>query len=97
MQATSILARAADLVGGDRRAQHGDAAALHATIARLWNVYLCARPGRMIEAHDVAMMMALLKVARTTTGAHNEDNYVDGAGYIAIGGQLAQPEKGHED
>jgi hypothetical protein len=90
MKATSILGRAADLVGGDRAKQHGDAHALHATIARMWNVYLSTKPGRMIEATDVALMMALLKVARTTSGAHNEDNYVDGAGYLAIAGELAQ-------
>lgn len=99
MKATSILARAADIVGGDRRTQHGDARELHALVARLWNVYLCARAnrGHMIEPSDVAAMMALLKIARTATGAHNEDNYVDGAGYIAIAGELAQPEKGHAD
>ena len=34
-------------------------------------------------------MMALLKVARTKLGNLNKDDYVDGAGYLAIAGEIA--------
>jgi hypothetical protein len=34
-------------------------------------------------------MMTLLKVARTKIGSHNPDDYVDGAGYMAIAGEIA--------
>jgi hypothetical protein len=39
--------------------------------------------------HDVAIMMALLKIARTQTGVYNRDDYVDAAGYIALAHRLA--------
>jgi hypothetical protein len=40
-----------------------------------------------IEPHQVAMCMALVKVARSMeTG--KVDNYIDGAAYFAISGQL---------
>lgn len=35
------------------------------------------------------MMMALLKIARCTTGQVKLDNYVDLAGYAACGGEIA--------
>jgi hypothetical protein len=40
-----------------------------------------------IEPHHVAMCMALVKIARSMeTG--KVDNYIDGAAYFAISGQL---------
>ena len=36
----------------------------------------------------VAMMMALLKIARTKTGSPNKDDLIDGAAYLAIAGEL---------
>ena len=33
------------------------------------------------------MMMAILKIARTTTGS-SSDSYIDGAAYIAIAGEI---------
>ena len=41
-----------------------------------------------VTAYDVAMMMALLKIARTKTGNPNKDDLVDGAAYLAIAGEL---------
>ncbi len=41
----------------------------------------------IVEAHDVAMMMILLKVARTK-GKKKRDNYVDIAGYAALAAKL---------
>ena len=37
-------------------------------------------------------MMVLLKVARTKTGAHNPDDYIDMTGYAAIAAELADRE-----
>jgi hypothetical protein len=45
--------------------------------------------------HDVAIMMALLKLARTQTGTYNRDDYVDAAGYVALAHRLAAA--GHEE
>ena len=54
------------------------------TIADFWSVY----KGVKFSASDVAMMMALLKVARIKSGGGTEDSFVDLAGYAACGGEL---------
>ena len=57
-------------------------------IARLWNAYLGDRCVGL-SSEDVALMMMLLKVARSQTGAAAEpDHYVDMCGYAAIAGEL---------
>jgi hypothetical protein len=50
----------------------------------------------IIEPHDVAQMMVLLKIARATYG-DSRDNFVDEAGYSAIGAMLNTPEEKDED
>ena len=42
-----------------------------------------------IDATDVAMMMALLKIARIAGGAGTRDSFIDLAGYAACGGECA--------
>lgn len=54
------------------------------TIARLWRVYL----DTPINAHDVAMMMVLFKVARAKSNPGHTDNLVDIAGYAACAAEL---------
>ena len=54
-------------------------------IADFWSTYL----DRRIAAHDVGAMMALLKVARIRSNYKHPDNWVDGAGYMACGGEIA--------
>lgn len=88
MKCVEIATKAAELIGGDRARQHGDKRTNHENIAVLWGGYL----GVELTAHDVALMMALLKIARTKTGSHNPDDYVDGVGYLAIAGELAEIE-----
>ena len=85
MRARDVCRRATDLVSGDRARQHGEALAAHTNIAVLWSAYL----GMPITACDAALMMVLLKVARTKTGAFNLDDYVDAAGYAAIAAEMA--------
>jgi Domain of unknown function (DUF6378) len=89
--AGSICARAAELVSGARAASHGDKLENHANIAALWNAFLGDRlpAGRKLTALDAALMMALLKIARTKAGAHNQDDYVDLAGYAGVAGEIA--------
>lgn len=41
-----------------------------------------------ITADQVALMMVLLKVARTKTGGLNIDDYVDMAGYAGVAGEI---------
>lgn len=42
-----------------------------------------------IDATDVAMMMALLKIARIAGGSGTRDSFIDLAGYAACGGECA--------
>lgn len=89
--AAAICQRAGELVAGDRQSSHGDKMEGHANVAALWNAYLRGRQHERfaLTPKDVALMMALLKVARTKTGAHNPDDYVDLAGYAGCAGEIA--------
>jgi len=94
MNASDICKKAESLVGGDRAATHGDKLQNHQNIAALWQVFLNQQlpPQCHIEltALDVANMMELLKIARRMAGAHNIDDYIDGAGYAACAGEIAE-------
>lgn len=82
--ASGLLDTAKDLVAGPREHQHGSKLKNHQNIARIWSGYLVNMGGKPVDAHDVANLMELLKVARRQHGAHNMDDYVDGAGYSAV-------------
>lgn len=96
MKASQILESARNLVAGDRNKQHGDKTINHAAIATMWDAYLTARAisdrGRQnapLGPEDVANMMELLKVARRLNGTFNADDYIDGAGYAGVAGEIA--------
>ncbi len=93
MNASDICKKADSLVGGDRAETHGDKLTNHENIAALWHAYL-VRSGYngliSITALDVANMMELLKIARRMAGAHNIDDYIDGAGYASVAGEIAE-------
>ena len=84
MKTIEILETASKLVCGDRQKTHGDKYANCKNMADIWNSYLGDKLVDSITAKDAAIMMALVKIARTKTGTHNEDDYVDGAAYVAI-------------
>lgn len=84
MKANDILADAHELIS-DRGQVYGTPAINHIRIAKLWSTYLELQ----IEAHQVAVCMALLKIARIQESPNHEDSYKDCAAYIAIAGQLA--------
>lgn len=87
--AADICKQAAELVAGERDRQHGKKLENHKNIARLWHTYLRKRIDYISE-HDVAMLMCLLKIARTQTGDHNVDDYIDLAGYAGCAGEIAE-------
>lgn len=86
MKRAEILSEANKCVTTDRETQYGAPEYNFQLIAKLWNVYMGTN---MFNAHDVGMMMALLKVARIMSGQIKEDNYIDLAGYIACAGEIA--------
>lgn len=85
MARAKVLRTAEKYVCKDRAAQHGDMEDNFQTIAKYWGVHL----GTEVTATDVAVMMTLLKVARIKGNEAHADNWVDGCGYLACGGELA--------
>tara|TARA_B110000967_G_C18810481_1_gene523304 strand:+ start:348 stop:803 length:456 start_codon:yes stop_codon:yes gene_type:complete len=79
-----ILDTAKEYVTKDRAADHGDMEDNFNMIADYWSLHL----EQHIDAHDVAVMMTLLKVARIKSNPKHMDNFIDGAGYLACGGEL---------
>lgn len=79
-----ILDDAKEIVCDGRPQEYGGPEDSFARIAALWSAYT----GHEYTAHDVAMMMALLKIARTKGGKYNPDNYIDMAGYAACAGEI---------
>lgn len=85
---TNILKQAEDCVSGQRDQQYGAPEDNFAVIADLWTAY----KGIQFTRLDVAMMMALLKVARIRSGPDQPDSYVDLAGYAACAAEVASYE-----
>ena len=84
MKSNQVLNQASVLVKGQREKDYGDKTENHNNIARLWSAYLDVK----VEAHDVAIMMALLKMARTKLGAVSKDTYIDMSAYSSIAGEI---------
>jgi len=81
-----LLQKNIDLVTGERAQQYGDKKINFDNIARLWSAYLDVD----ISPTQVCILMALLKGARIKTASSfkNCDNFVDGAAYFRIAGEL---------
>ena len=88
MNRADILDTAKDYVTKDRAATHGDAERNFGLIAAYWSAHLNVN----IRAHDVAVMMTLLKLARAKSNPKHADNWIDGCGYLALGGEAAGEE-----
>lgn len=93
MTRREVLAEAERCVCGEREEQYGSPEDNFKSIADLWEPYLrrkCVGEGAdvTILPEDVAVMMALLKIARIASGNAKADNWVDLAGYAACGGEI---------
>lgn len=84
MTRRECLETAEHMVNGDREHDYGTPEDNFKTIAGLWSVYL----GKEISSLDVAMLMALMKIARIKAGT-KPDSFVDLAGYAACGAEIA--------
>ena len=86
------LLKAHEIINGQRQDAHGNPEDSFSVIALLWNTYLFHKKERYIlDSEDVAVMMALMKIARITTGSAKSDSYIDCCGYIALAADM------HED
>ena len=91
-----ILIETAEIIDGDRNVDYGEPYDDFTTTAAFWQTYLeriVFRRGKiMIEAHDVAALMMLLKTARLTWTADNKDHWKDAIGYAACGWECVDKE-----
>lgn len=85
MNRPEILEAARKCVCGEREQDYGTPENNFTVIANLWTAYM----GDCYSPVDVAMMMALLKIARIKTGGGTEDSFVGLAGYAACAGEIA--------
>ena len=89
-----ILDSAKKCVCEDRNGQYGEPEDNFKNIAEYWEIYLrhnCVGQGAdvCVTPADVAMMMALFKIARIeTAGMPIADSYVDAVGYIVCAGGI---------
>ena len=79
------LKTALKLLEGKREHEYGNKKENHENIANLWSAYL----DHNVSAHDVAILMLLLKIARAKIGNPSVDTYIDMVGYSAIAGELS--------
>ena len=83
-RAKDILTNAADII--DERARtHGHYDLTMLRTAKLWTDFL----EREIDPMDVAICMALVKLARVMETRNEHDNFLDAVAYFAIAGELA--------
>lgn len=93
----AVLEKARACVCGEREQDYGTPEDSFGCIAELWEVYLraaCVSPDAIVTVTpaDVAMLMALLKIARVGTSSvgGTADSFVDLAGYAACGAECAE-------
>lgn len=93
----AVLEKARACVCGEREEDYGSPEDSFGCIAELWEAYLraaCIAPDAVVRVTptDVAMLMALLKIARVGTSfvGGTADSFVDLAGYAACGAECAE-------
>lgn len=88
MDRSQILDTAKQYVTKDRADTHGDAESNFGLISCYWSAHL----NKNISAHDVAVMMTLMKLARMKSNPAHIDSAIDAAGYSALAGEIGTGE-----
>ena len=83
MKREEVLPTAEKMVCGHREQDYGSPEDNFKTIAALWSGYKHVD----FSSVDVSMMVALMKIARISTGTGTDDSFVDLAGYAACGAE----------
>lgn len=89
MERGKVLDKAKEIINGARQDQYGRPEDSFSAIANFWNAYLKNIKGDL-NSFDVAMMMALMKVARMLRSAGYEDSAIDACGYIALANDMVK-------
>jgi len=89
MKRDEIIETAKALISGQRAVDYGDAKDNFERIAEAWSWWLRTRLSSDLTPNDVALMMALLKMARLRDNRLHEDSYCDLIGYAALAGEVA--------
>jgi len=89
MERGKILDKAKEIINGARQDQYGNPENSFDAIAAFWNAYLKNIKGDL-NGYDVAMLMALMKVARMLRAFGHEDSAVDACGYIALANDMVK-------
>ena len=84
----ALLRVAYELVNAERQDDYGPPEASLSRISAMWSAYL----GHPVSARDVALLLALLKIAREANRS-KEDNLLDAAGYIGLASDMAAMEE----
>ena len=85
----SILDNAKNYVTKDRAAQHGNMEDNFTNIEAGWSWWDSIKPDDLPSGIDMAVKMTLVKIGRIASNPKHIDNWEDGCGYLACGGELA--------
>lgn len=92
-----VLEEANNLIYNDREESYGVPVENLKNISRLWSAYLTNIGTTNLIPKDVAMMMALLKMARaqvsSTPVRDHKDSVVDMAGYVGLLERLEETDR----
>lgn len=89
-QRGKILATANSLINGDRNSAYGAPYDDFSRTAAMWNGYGATGPGgRPFRAHDVGILLILMKTSRLAHMPGHMDSYIDIAGYAGCSGECA--------
>jgi len=95
-----LLEESIELIDGDRNRDYGAPGGDFACTAQLWQVYLdrtvAKRGALIIEPHDVAVLMILLKTSRIAWTPEKRDSWADVAGYTGCGFECVTEEQAGE-
>ena len=89
MNRVDVLNQAEQLINGPRAKDYGDAKENFSRVAAMWGAIL----DQHIEPEQVALCMAALKMCRLANTLDHADSWVDAAGYIALGAEIATKDK----
>ena len=94
MNRDETLTTAATLINGDRAKAYGDASVNFQRIADLWSAQFRHKLTEPFTAADVALGLTHLKLSRIANTPDHADSFVDAAGYLALGAELATGDTG---